>query len=80
MTLAKLLEEVPATASKLRSERKNTAAHRRELLASIRRVVKACDKRKDNATNNFVMLEKFYADRRKGTVEAHMVELSDLRE
>lgn len=55
---AKLREETSVTVSKLRSELDSTAARHNELLASIRRVFKTPEERKDKVAVTLVTLRR----------------------
>lgn len=77
MTLAKMREATSVEVGKLRSKRNNADPLYHELLASIRRVVKAREVRKNIAVDTLVKLCNFYGDGRKVTLEVHFAEWGD---
>lgn len=76
-TLAKLCEEKSVIVKKLRSERDSSATLHRELLSSIRLVVKPREERMGKV---FVKLCKFYDEGCKAMEKTHVEEMSDLWE
>lgn len=60
MTLAKVRYETSDEVTKLLSERTGAAVHHNELLAAVRRVVKAREERKTFAADTLLKLRKIY--------------------
>lgn len=73
-TLAKVHEETSVEMSKLWRECVAAAARQHKLLASILRVVKTCEERKDKVAGTLMKLRKTYDDGRMLTADALVAE------
>lgn len=71
-TLAKKHNKTSAEAKNLRLERHSAAAGHHKILDSIRRAVKACGERMDNASATFVKIGEIYHVGPTVAEEAHV--------